>query len=171
MSKQKWSIKKILKEIISTLILFFLISMVLNHIRKPDIKENIYDYKLVDTHGNSIDFSNYKGKALVVHFWATWCPTCKLEASNIDALSKEYNVVSIAVTSGTDEVINAFMKQHQLTYRVISDAEGSLAQKFNIEAYPTTLIYSKKGNLKFSEVGYSTTVGLKARLHLSNSLN
>ena len=170
MSKKKWNIKRVLKEIISTLIIFFLISMVLNYIRKPDIKENIYDYNLVDTHGNRIDFSSYKGKPLVVHFWATWCPTCKLEASNIDDLSKEYNVVSIAVTSGSDEVINGFMKERKLSYKVVSDIEGSLAKKFNIEAYPTTLIYTKKGRLKFAEVGYSTTVGLKARLHLSNSL-
>ena len=170
MSKKKWNIKKVLKEIISTLIIFFLISMVLNYIRKPDIKENIYDYKLLDTQGNTINFSSYKDKPLVVHFWATWCPTCKLEASNIDALSKEYNVVSIAVTSGNNEAINTFMRHNQLSYKVISDAEGSLAKKFNIQAYPTTLIYSKKGKLKFTEVGYSTTLGLKARLQLSNNL-
>jgi len=168
MSKKRWNIKKILKEIISTVIIFFLISIVLNYIRKPEIKENIYDYKLVDTHGATIDFSSYKGEPLVVHFWATWCPTCKLEASNIDALSKEYNVVTIAVSSGDNEAINAFMKEHHLSYKVISDVEGVLAKKFHIQGYPTTLIYTKKGKLKFAEVGYSTTVGLKARLHLSN---
>ncbi len=170
MSKKSWNIKKILKEIISTIIIFFLVSIVLNYIRKPDIKENIYDYTLVDTHGNSIDFSRYKGEPLVVHFWATWCPTCKMEASNIDDLSKDYNVVSIAVTSGSNEMINTFMEKRQLNYKVISDAEGNLAKKFNIQGYPTTLIYTKKGKLKFAEVGYSTTVGLKARLHLFNSL-
>jgi len=170
MSKKRWNIKKILKEIISTVIIFFLVSMVLNYIRKPNIKENIYDYKLVDTYGNTIDFSRYKGEPLVVHFWATWCPTCKLEASNIDKLSKAYNVVSIAVTSGSNKEINEFMQKHQLSYKVVSDADGNLAKKFNIQGYPTTLIYTKKGELKFAEVGYSTTVGLKARLHLSNSL-
>ena len=168
MSKKKWSIKKIFKEIISTLIIFLLISMVLNYIRKPDIKENIYDYKLVDTHGNSIDFSTYKGEPLVVHFWATWCPTCKLEVSNIDALSKEYNVVTIAVNSGENEAINSFMKEHQLSYKVISDSDGVLSKKFHIKGYPTTLIYTSTGRLKFAEVGYSTTVGLEARLHLAN---
>ena len=170
MSKKKWNIKRIFKEIISTVIIFFLISIVLNYIRKPDIKENIYEHKLVDTHGKTIDLSSYKGEPLVIHFWATWCPTCKLEASNIDDLSKDYNVVSIAVTSGSNEMINTFMEKRQLNYKVISDAEGNLAKKFNIQGYPTTLIYTKKGKLKFAEVGYSTTVGLKARLHLFNSL-
>ena len=167
MSKKGWNIKNFFKEIIYTVIIFFLISIVLNYIRKPDIKENIYDYKLVDTYGKSIDFSNYKGEPLVVHFWATWCPICKLEASNIDELSKEYNIVSIAVTSGSNKEINEFMQKRQLSYRVVSDISGDLAKKFNISAYPTTLIYTKDGKLKFTEVGYSTTVGLKARLHLS----
>ena len=168
MSKKRWSIKNIFKEIISTVVIFFLISIVLNYIRKPEIKENIYDYKLVDTHGRTIDFSSYRGEPLVVHFWATWCPTCKLEASNIDAISKEYNVVTIAVTSGSNEEINEFMQNHKLSYRVVSDIDGNFAKKFNISAYPTTLIYTKDGKLKFVEVGYSTTVGLKARLNLSN---
>ena len=166
MSKKGWNIKNFFKEIIYTVIIFFLISIVLNYIRKPDIKENIYDYRLVDTYGKSIDLSNYKGEPLVVHFWATWCPICKLEASNIDELSKEYNVVSIAVTSGSNKDINEFMQKRQLSYRVVSDKDGNLAKKFNISAYPTTLIYTKDGKLKFTEVGYSTTVGLKARLHL-----
>ncbi len=166
MSKKGWNIKNFFKEIIYTVIIFFLISIVLNYIRKPDIKENIYDYRLVDTYGKSIDLSNYKGEPIVVHFWATWCPICKLEASNIDELSKEYNVVSIAVTSGSNKDINEFMQKRQLSYRVVSDKDGNLAKKFNISAYPTTLIYTKDGKLKFTEVGYSTTVGLKARLHL-----
>ncbi len=168
MSKKRWSIKKIFKEIGSTVIIFLLISIVLNYIRKPDIKENIYDYRLVDIHGNKINLSRYKGEPLLVHFWATWCPTCKLEAPNIDNISKDYNVITIAVNSGGNEEINEFMQKHQLSYRVISDISGNLANKFNISAYPTTLIYTKSGRLKFAEVGYSSTVGLKARLHLSN---
>ncbi len=168
MNKREWTTKKILKEIISTLILFFIISTVINYIRKPDISEDIYGYTLQDLKGSSIDFKNYKGKPLIVHFWATWCPTCKLEASNIESLSKEYNVVSIAVNSGSRDLIESFMSEHDLSYTVISDSSGALAKKFNIEAYPTTLIYDKDGVLKFTEVGYSTTVGLKARVEIIN---
>jgi len=168
MSKRKWTIKSVIKEIISTLVVFFLISFVVNYIRKPEITENIYSYELVDLKQNQVDFTHYKGKPLIVHFWATWCPTCKLEASNIEAISQEYNVVSIAVNSGTNGNLEAFMHKHNLSYKVVNDAEGKLAKKFNIEAYPSTLIYSSKGELKFTEVGYSTTLGLKARLGLAN---
>jgi peroxiredoxin len=166
--KKKWTVRRILKEIVSTLVLLFVISMIMNYIRKPEIKEDIYSLTLTDINSNSLAMKEYKKEPLVIHFWATWCPTCKLEASNIEALSKKYNVVSIAVTSGSNKKIQLFMKEHHLNYKVINDSNGDLAKKFGIEAYPTTLIYDRNGKLTFSEVGYSTTLGLQARIALSN---
>ena len=166
--KKKWSLKNIIKEIVTTLLILFVLSMVVNYVRKPEINENIYSYELRDINNSKIDFKTYKGKPLVVHFWATWCPVCKLEAGNIERLSKEYNVLTIAVNSGSDKELNSFMREDKLSYKVIHDKNGVLAQKFNIEVYPTTLIYNKEGELKFTEVGYSTTLGLKARLELIN---
>jgi len=166
--KNKWSFKNIIKEIITTLLLLFIVSMALNYIRKPEINENIYSLELRDIDNSKVNFDKYKEKPLLVHFWATWCSVCKLEAANIERLSKSYNVITIAVNSASDEVLNTFIKEHELTYKVIHDKNGKLAKKFNIEVYPTTLIYNKKGELKFTEVGYSTTLGLKARLELIN---
>jgi thiol-disulfide isomerase/thioredoxin len=164
--KEKWTLKRVLKEIFTTLVLFIIISQVMNFIRKPDIQTNIYAYNLTDIENEAVEFNEYKNEPLIVHFWGTWCPTCRLEASNIETLSCEYNVISIAVNSGTDEELTAYMNEHKLKYRVINDSKGALAQKFNIGAYPTTLIYNGKGELKFTEVGYSTTLGLQARIEL-----
>ncbi|HIP51613.1 MAG TPA: redoxin domain-containing protein [Campylobacterales bacterium] len=164
--KEKWTLKRILKEVFTTLILFFIISQVMNFIRKPDVQENMYAYHLTDIKNKSIDFEEYQDEPLVVHFWGTWCPTCKLEASNIQNISEDYNVISIAVNSGSDDELKAYMKEHDLDYRVINDVKGVLAQKFDIGVYPTTLLYNGKGELKFSEVGYSTTLGLQARIEL-----
>lgn len=164
----KWSLKKIGKEIAVTLLMLFVISMGLNYIRQPDISENIYQFELSDTNNQKVHFDTFKDAPLLVHFWATWCPTCKVEASNIERISKRYNVLTIAVQSGSNEEINHFMKERDLDYRVINDNNGILAKRFNITAYPTTLIYNSRGELKFTEVGYSTTLGLEARLGLTN---
>ena len=166
--KKKWTVKSIAKEIVSTLLLLFVVSMVINYIRKPEVNEDIYRLELTDIYNKSLAMYEYEKEPLVVHFWATWCPTCKLEASNIEALSQKHNVISIAVTSGSNKKIQLFMKEHDLSYKVINDSDGALAKKFGIEAYPTTLIYDRNGKLKFSEVGYSTTLGLQARIALSN---
>ena len=164
--KAKWTLKRVLKEVFTTLILFFIISQVMNFIRKPEIKTNIYAYNLTDINNETIEFNDYINEPLIVHFWGTWCPTCKLEAPNIERLSSNYHVISIAVNSGTNESIKTYMDENGLDYPVINDAKGALAQKFNIGVYPTTLIYNAKGELKFTEVGYSTTLGLQARLEL-----
>ncbi|CAA6799906.1 MAG: Membrane protein, suppressor for copper-sensitivity ScsD [uncultured Sulfurovum sp.] len=164
--KEKWTWQRVVKEVLTTLVLFFIISQVVNFIRKPDIQTSIYAYELNDIKNEEIDFFEYKDEPLIVHFWATWCPTCKLEASNIQTLSNNHNVISIAVNSGTNEELSQYMSEHDFDYRVINDANSALAQKFNIGAYPTTLIYNAKGELKFTEVGYSTTLGLQARLEL-----
>jgi thiol-disulfide isomerase/thioredoxin len=164
--KEKWTFKRVLKEIFTTLILIFIISQVMNFIRKPDITTNIYAYNLNDIRNEAVDFYEYEDEPLIVHFWGTWCPTCQLEASNLETLSTKYNVLSIAVNSGTDKELSSYMKEQGLSYRVINDAKGALAQKFDIGVYPTTLIYNAKGELKFTEVGYSTTFGLQARIEL-----
>lgn len=164
--KEKWTLRSVLKEVIITLILLFIVSLIMNFIRQPNVKENIYLYSLRDIEDKNIDLNEYKNRPLLVHFWGTWCPICRVEALNIHALSKSYNIITIAVNSGSNEELKAYMKEHDLDYCVVNDTQGYLAQKFDIEVYPTTLFYNTKGELKFSEVGYSTKLGLQARLEL-----
>jgi thiol-disulfide isomerase/thioredoxin len=166
--KSKWTVKKVIKEIVILLLMLFVISMGMNYLRQPELKEDLYQWKIVDINNSYIDFEAYKGEPLVVHFWATWCPTCKFEAKNIECISHKYNVVSIAVNSGSDDELHAFMQKNKLHYSVVNDNHGELAKKMGIEVYPTTIIYDAEGKIKFSEVGYTTTVGLATRLKLIN---
>jgi thiol-disulfide isomerase/thioredoxin len=162
----KWNLKKILKEIVIGAILLFIFTNIISYLRKPELSST----RLPQLNVQLLDGSSYRhkeGKPLVVHFWATWCPTCKLEASNIETLSTEYEVLSIAVNSGSDADIKAYMSQRDLSFRVVNDSDGKWAKQFNVEAYPTTFIYDASGELKFTEVGYTSTAGLLARVKLS----
>ena len=103
-------------------------------------------------------------KPVLIHFWATWCPTCKVEASNIEIISKEYEVVTIAVNSGSNTEINEYLKENGLTFNVVNDEHSIYSSKFKIAAYPTTFIYDKNRDLVFSEVGYTSTIGLYIRM-------
>jgi thiol-disulfide isomerase/thioredoxin len=165
---KNWSFKKIIKEILSMLLMVFVVSMVLNYIRKPDTSNRLVDIKAMDIYQHEIEFikSDEKSSPTIIHFWATWCPTCKLEAPNIEALKNSCNVITIAVNSGSDEELKSFMSERDFSYRVINDSEGLLAKKFGVEVFPTTFIYDANDTLRFSEVGYSTTMGLKARVAL-----
>ncbi|MBN2781803.1 MAG: protein disulfide oxidoreductase [Campylobacterales bacterium] len=112
----------------------------------------------------ALEYQFKKDKPILIHFWATWCPTCKVEASNIEKISKDFEVLTIAVNSGSNKEIKEYMDKNGYTFRFINDADSKVAKEFNIQAYPTTLIYDKDKNLVFSEVGYTSTIGLYIRL-------
>lgn len=162
-SRNTSKIKSTLKEITIALVLLFILSNIISYIRAPELGSSQLpqiEAKLVD--GST--FQVEEGKPLLIHFWATSCPACKLEAPNIETVSKEYEVLSIAVNSGSDEKVKAYMQEHGLSFKVLNDADGTWAREFKIEVYPTTFIYDAKGELRFTEVGYTTTAGLFARL-------
>lgn len=159
------TLKKRIKEILIAMLLLFIFTNIISYVRKPSLSSTQLprlEVRLLD--GSS--YSLQKGKPLLLHFWATWCPTCKLEASNIEHISKTYKVLSIAVNSGEKAKVEAYMKERDLHFNVVNDAEGRLAKQFHVTAFPTTFIYDAKGELRFSEVGYTSTAGLLARLHL-----
>ena len=167
MNPKNWKLKKIVKEIVIALLMIFVVSNVMSYLRKPTLESNALpqiEVKLLD--GSAFSSKAIEGKPIIIHFWATWCPTCKLEAGNIQSVSEKYTVLTIAVQSGDDRKIESYMKKNGLNFKVLNDVDGVWAKKFKVEAYPTTFIYDSKGELRFTEVGYTTTSGILARLKL-----
>ena len=162
----KDKIKKYIKEGITFIIFLTVASNAFSYYRSLDLNKdrlNIEEVTLLDNTTYAIP----KDKPVLVHFWATWCPTCKFESPNIEKISKEYEVITIAVQSGSKKEIENYLDEHKLTFKVVNDEDGFYSKKFNIKAFPTTLIYDKEKDLKFSEVGYTTTAGLYSRMVLS----
>lgn len=159
---KKWS-----KEILLSLVFLFFASIIINIIKQPDIPNNSLQFLETNIVGkqNTI-FKVPKDKAFVVVFWGSWCPICKQDLGNFSKVANEYDVIGVGVKSGSDNEITNFLKVNDIVLQTINDDNGEIAQKFNISTYPTTLIYDKDGNLKFTEVGYITTAGIVARLKL-----
>lgn len=161
----KNKIKKYLKEVIAFIVILTIATNALSYYKSLDLNKetlNIESFKLLD---NS-EYTVQKNKPIILHFWATWCPTCKFEAANIERISKDYEVITIAVQSGTKGEIQKYLRDNELTFNVVNDEDGYYSRKFNIKAFPTTIIYDKNQNQKFSEVGYTTTIGLYSRMAL-----
>ena len=161
----KDKIKKYLKEGLIFILMLIIALNAISYYNSLDLnkeKLTIQSFKLLDDSTYSVP----NDKPVLIHFWATWCPTCKLEASNIEKISKDYEVITIAVQSGTKEEIEKYLDEHKLNFKVVNDDDGFYSQMFNIKAFPTTFIYDKNKNLKFSEVGYTSTAGLYSRMML-----
>lgn len=160
-------IKKYLISFIKYAIFFIVVINLVSYYKSLDLNKNkleIKSFELLD--GTTYEIE--KDKPLLIHFWATWCPICALEEQNIETISKDYQVITIATQSGSSEEIKEYLEKNNLSFKVVNDNLATLSREFNIKAFPTTFIYDKNQNLKFSEVGYSSTFGLKLRLWWSN---
>ena len=161
----KEKIKKYAKEGLISLVLLAIFMNALSYYRSLDLNKDKLDINTFTLLDGSV-YKVLEDKPLIIHFWATWCPTCKFEAANIEKISKDYEVVTIALQSGTKEEIKKYLQENNLTFRVVNDENGDFSSKFNIKAFPTTFIYDKEKNIKFTEVGYTTTAGLYSRMAL-----
>ncbi len=167
-SKKPWTLSRILREVLVFAVIIFVTSMALNHYRAPKLDSDTLptiQATLID--GTAFDSTTLKGKPLLINFWGTWCPVCAQEASNIETLSKKYTVLTVAVNSGANKDIKQWLQQKGVVYPVLNDTGGKWAERFKVSIYPTIFIYDSKGQLKFTETGYSSTAGLLARMKLA----
>ena len=101
------------------------------------------------------------GKPVLVVFWGTWCPVCKAEDGNIQSISADHPVLSVAMRS---ENVARHMQERGLTFPAIDDPDGALAKTWNVSGVPSHFIVDGAGNVRFRVVGYATTWGLRIRL-------
>jgi thiol-disulfide isomerase/thioredoxin len=102
-----------------------------------------------------------EGKPVLVAFWATWCPVCKAEDGNLESISRDQPVLSVAMQS---EDVARHMKERNLSFATINDPDAALAAAWKVRGVPSHFIVDGQGKVRFSVVGYATTWGLRARL-------
>ena len=114
--------------------------------------------------GEEINLKKYRGQPVLVHFWATWCPICKLSNSNVDNIAKDYAVITIAYWPESTNEIKDFMQTEKLSMPVIVDSMGEWAKQYGIRGVPVSFVLDPEGLIMFSEFGYTTEIGLRLRL-------
>jgi thiol-disulfide isomerase/thioredoxin len=104
------------------------------------------------------------GRPVLVVFWATWCPVCKAEEGNVDAVARDWPLLSVAMQSEGAANIAKHLKEQGLGFGAIVDDDGKLAADWKVRGVPTHFIVDPAGNIRFRLVGYTTELGLRARL-------
>ena len=120
-----------------------------------------------DLAGEPVSLAEYRGKPVLLHFWATWCGVCKVEQHNIDAVSRDLPVLSVASQSGGASEVATFVREHGIAPRVVVDEQSVLASRFGVQAFPASFVIDGEGEIRHVEVGYTTELGLRARMWLA----
>jgi thiol-disulfide isomerase/thioredoxin len=128
-------------------------------IEKPDIKnliltKNLKTYEEVifkDKNQKNVDLANYKGKLIILNFWATWCLPCKEEMPSLDNLQANINlnnlkIFPINISQESLPKAESFYKELNIkNLDIYFDAPITLAKKFSLRGIPTSILFNKEG--------------------------
>lgn len=120
-----------------------------------------------DLDGQAVTLASYAGKPVLVHFWATWCSVCMTEIGTIDALAKDHPMITVATDSGQADEIRAGMEKRGLHFPVVVDADGALARRWGVRAFPTSFFVGPEQSIRYAETGFTSSPGFRARLWLA----
>ena len=116
------------------------------------------DFTLTDQFGNTHTLDQYKGKTILLNFWATWCGPCRSEMPDLQAVYEDYGnnekdlvVLGVAAPNlgqeGSAEDITAFLEENGYTYPTLMNEDASLFYSYGISSFPTTFMIDKNGNV------------------------
>lgn len=118
----------------------------------------------IGLHGEVLSLEALHGQTVLVQFWATWCPVCRVQEGSIQAVAEDWPVLSVALEDTPSEALRTYMEKEGLSFPVLRDTDGALAGRFGVRGTPTSFIVDPAGQIRFTEVGYTTGWGLRLRL-------
>lgn len=122
------------------------------------VNDKAPDFALKSVDGKVVKLSDYKGKVIILDFWATWCPPCRKGIPDLISIQNEYknDVVIIGVSLDGDKTIKDvpdFIKQYGINYPIVYGDEKIVTAYGGIQAIPTAFVIDKKGNIVDQHVG------------------
>jgi thiol-disulfide isomerase/thioredoxin len=121
--------------------------------------------------GTAASLETFRGRPGIIEFWASWCEACQAMSANIASVAKDHPVITVASLSGSAERVGTYLNDNRLSFPVVVDPQGRLAASYGVSAFPTVVIIDKRGKILFTESGYTTELGLRARLWFAQKLN
>ena len=124
-----------------------------------DRKIEARDFELMNMDEEKVKLADYRGKVVLINFWATWCPPCVREMPSMERLNKKianenFKVLAINQMEDSDQVF-AFTGQFEdePSFEILFDTTSRVSQSYIVRGLPTTYLIDKKGHVRYSAVG------------------
>lgn len=125
-----------------------------------DLEERAPSFTLSTLDGKTVSLEDYKGKKILLNFWATWCPPCKAEMPDMQEMyeenkEKDFVVlgVNVTVTEKNADDVSTFVEDYQLSFPILMDVKGKVAHQFEILSYPTSYFIDSDGVIRGKVIG------------------
>lgn len=125
-----------------------------------------YGFRFEDSNGKTHTLSGYKGKWVLVNFWATWCPPCLREIPDLSELSRERNdiaIIGIAMEYDDARDVMAFVEKMAIPYPIVlGDREAAVQLEDDISMLPSTYLFDPDGKPAARKIGLITRAEIEA---------
>jgi len=162
--------KHLPKLLIELLVLLLMVSALEMYLTRDAVSGKAPPISGTTISGKAFSLQAFKGQAAVVHFWATWCPVCHLEQGMVDSLANDYPVITVAMQSGEDKEIAAYLREQGVDYPVLNDSLGQLARRYGVSGVPASFVIDGNGEVRFVTRGYTSGLGMRIRLWLAGMM-
>lgn len=108
------------------------------------------DFALSDLQGATFRLSEFRGKVVLLNFWASWCGPCRVEMPRIEALGREFQDRGLVVVGVNDEprsTARAYLEAHELGLRSLVDLDSRVAKQYQVDALPTVIVVDREGKV------------------------
>jgi len=125
------------------------------------------DFTLADLSGMKWSLGALAGKVVLVNFWATWCPPCRKELPDLEALYQRFASRGFVILAVSDEdagKVRPFVAEHKLTYPVLLDPGRRVNELFQVEGIPKSFVYDRSGKLAAEAIDMRTEAQFLAML-------
>jgi len=127
-------------------------------LKDPAKRNKAFPFMLKDADGKFVRLAEYKGKVVLLNFWATWCGPCKIEIPWFIEFQKTYKdkgftVIGIALDDEGWEIVRPYIASKQINYPVVVGTEWVDNAYGSIEALPTTFLIDREGRIANTHVG------------------
>ncbi len=136
---------------------------------KPGGHDAAPDWHLTNVDGKPVKLSDFKGKVVILNFWATWCPPCRKEIPTFISLQKQYGdkglvIVGISLDEGGPGVVKPFVSRAGINYPVMMGDQKTAADYGGIEVVPTTFIIDRNGRIAAEHQGEAERAAFEAEI-------